>query len=217
MKTGTWMAGNVINCCMKRYLVTLSLLFLLIGFSFGQTGKSINVYFLYGSRPALFHKNHEARYLGGKHGGHVTIGFDTLVIGFVPYKGFHVFAHRKHFKSTFRIEEIHQFLNDTFGSKYATFEIAVTDSQYGILTGVLTKYLNKNPPYDYAFLGMRCASATYDILSQMGIFEEKSRFSNIISNFYPKKLRRKMFSLAKINNYKVKTKKGRSSRKWEND
>jgi len=175
----------------------------------------MKVYFLYGSRPAYGFRGQEHRVFGGIHGGHVTIGFDNLNVGFVPHHGFHVFAHRRNYKSIFFPEDIHKFLSDTIGAKYATFEIPLTDSQYLKLKKIEYNYLFVKTPYDYAFIGMRCASSTYDILSQIGIFEPKSRVVNIFSNFYPKKLRKKMFLLAKKNNYKVTVHNGRPSRKWE--
>lgn len=185
--------------------------------TFGQATHSINVYFLYGSKPAPCCKKEESKYFGGIHGGHVSISFDTAVVGFTRFNGFHIFSHKKNIKGVYTYKGIGSFLQDTIGEKYTTFQLSLTDSLYNKLQTVINKYLFTKTPYDYAFFGIRCAAASYDILSQIGIFKIKSRCCNIISNFYPKKLRRKMFRLADKYGYKVTRQIGRSSRKWEND
>lgn len=78
------------------------------------------------------------------------------------------------------------------------------------------KYLEKSP-YDYAFFGMRCASAAYDVLGQLEIVKPHSNFSTVCKNFYPKKLRKKLLRLAKHNSWKITRKPGRPSRKWEKE
>ncbi len=65
--------------------------------------------------------------------------------------------------------------------------------------------------------GMRCAAATYEILGQLDIVKDKSRFGNIVSHFYPKPLRKKMFRIARQRGYKVTSQPGRTTRKWERD
>jgi hypothetical protein len=50
----------------------------------------------------------------------------------------------------------------------AVFVIPVTAAQKKILDSLAGQY-TREPPYDYAFLGMRCASATYDVLQAAGI------------------------------------------------
>lgn len=187
------------------------------GFSFGQDTNKIKVYFLYGSKPASGHKKVEPYYFGGKHGGHVSIGIDTAIVSFTNVNGFHIFAHREKLKGIYIYESLKGFLKDTAKCKYTIFEIPLMDSQYVKLKKVVLNYSNGKAPYDYAFFGMRCASATYDILSQIGLFKPKSRVGTIISNFYPKMLRKKMFRLAKKNNYTVTSYKGRKTRKWEYD
>lgn len=181
-----------------------------------QDSLSIQVYFLYGSVPAKGYKDKEPILFGGIHGGHVTIGVQNLVVGFVPYNGFHYINHKYDFCSNFHHQLKKEFLQDTVANKYVTFEIPVSDSQFRQLKKIISDYI-AHSPYDYAFLGMRCASAAYDILSQVGIFEKKSKWGNIFSNFYPKKLRKKMFLLATQKNYKVTYNAGRHSRRWEKD
>jgi hypothetical protein len=202
---------------MKQRLILFFLALLLFSFSFGQNEKTIMVYFLYGSKPAIGQKQNEHKYFGGIHGGHVSIGIDTAVVGFTKNNGFHIFAHRKNIKGIYKSEGLSIFKKDSATCKYTSFEISVADSQYVKLKKVINNYLFVQAPYDYAFIGMRCASAAYDLLSQINLFKKKSKFGNIISNFYPKKLRKKMFKLAQKNNYKIITQQGRTSRKWEKD
>ena len=194
------------------YIILLCLAFL----SKAQDSLTIQVYFLYGSSPAKGYKDKEPILFGGIHGGHVTIGIQNLVVGFVPNNGFHYINHKYNFCSTFHHQLKKEFVFDTVGNKYVTFEIPVSDSQFGQLKKILSDYI-AHSPYDYAFLGMRCASATYDILSKIGIVEKRSNWGNIFSNFYPKKLRKKMFILAAKHNYKITYNAGRKSRKWEKD
>jgi len=202
---------------LKFFLLSLLISFFILTALFGQDITVIKVNFLYGSKPDRHYKNKEIKYFGGLHGGHVSIGIDTTVVGFGRYNGFHIFSHKHNMKGIFKIESINCFMQDTVYCKYTTFQIALKDSQYYKLKTVINNYLYTKTPYDYAFFGMRCASAAYDILSQIGIFEIKSRWGNILSNFYPKLLRKKMFTLSEQNNYIVTKQPGRISRKWEND
>jgi hypothetical protein len=108
------------------------------------------------------------------------------------------------------------FVNDTASYKYTTFEIPITNEQYNKLNLIINNYLVKTP-YDYAFFGMRCTAAAYDVLSQIGIFKTKTRIRNICSNFYPRLLRRKMFRLAHQKQFKIESHPGRKTRVWEID
>jgi hypothetical protein len=200
---------------MKSFCVIL-LCFVLSCNTFGQTEHVLKVLFRYGSRPARGYENVEREDFGGIHGGHVCIGIDSIVVGFDSPVGFHVFPRKKNLKGVYIREDECDFMQDTIKKKYAIVEIPISWEQYVNLQKIISGYLNKTP-YDYAFFGMRCASATYDILSQIGIFKQKSRAGNIISNFYPKLFRRKVLHLAKQNNYKTTKLKGRKTRVWEDD
>ena len=202
---------------MKIFLTFLMIQTLLITALFGQNQHTIKVYFKYGSKPARHFKKTEEKYFGGIHGGHVSIGVDTAVIGFSFYYGYHIFPNNKKLNGVYNFEGIHKFRKDTVGFKYTTFQISLTDTQYYKLNTIFNNYLFLRTPYDYALFGMRCAAAAYDVLSQIGIFKVRSRCCNIISNFYPKLLRKKMFKLAKKNNYTILKHAGRTSRKWERD
>ena len=198
---------------------TLRLTFLLIFISSLATGQSdhiLKVLFRYGSRPAAGFEKTEHDDFGGIHGGHVCLGIDSAVIGFDSPKGFNIFPNENNIRGCWECEEEIEYMKDTISKKYAIVYIPITDKQYQQLNSILAEYLN-NPPYDYAFFGMRCASATYDVLSQIGILKQKSYLGNVFSIFYPRMLRHKVFHLARENNYKIIKLKGRKSREWEED
>jgi hypothetical protein len=200
---------------MNKLILTILICFK-ICLAEGQQEHILKVLFRYGSRPARGYEQVEHPDFGGIHGGHVCLAIDSVVVGFDSPKGFHIFPRKKNLKGVFVREIEREYMQDTIKKKYAIVEIPITDDQYRTLYNVIDGYL-KNTPYDYAFFGMRCASATYDMLSQIGIMKPRSNFRNVISNFYPKLLRRKLFHLAKKNNYKVIKLKGRKTRTWEED
>lgn len=177
---------------------------------------TIKIHFLYGSKPAHGHRKTEKRWFGGKHGGHVTLQMGDSIIGFNPFFKYHVFPHKKNRSSAWANQEHSDFVRDSLKHKYTSVEIPVTAEQYLQLKSVADNYLAKTP-YDYAFLGMRCAAATYDLLGQIGVVDDYTKFRNTFSNFYPKKLRKKIFKLALEKDFKVTFHKGTYTRKWEKD
>lgn len=176
----------------------------------------IKIHFLYGSKPAKGYKNTEPKYFGGLHGGHISIEVDSIDYGFEPLDGFHLFPHQKHLKSHFVCQKIQQKPKYDRDKKLTTVYVPLTPEQYTQLTKIHQEYC-QNSPYDYAFFGMRCASATREILSDIGILKRKKRLFNIITTFYPKKLRVQILELAEQNHYIINRQKGKLSRKWEKD
>ncbi len=197
-----------------RVLFLLILLLFTVS-SFGQT-KSINVYFLYGSKPAKGFERIEKKRFGGINGGHVSIGVDKEIIGFGPVGKFHIFPKKNQWHSGFRTESLASFMNDTVGDKYTVITIPVTNDQYKKLKDIHNGYCSA-PPYDYAFMGMRCAAASYDVLSQIGLLKTKKKTGIVTRYFYPRRLRHKMLREAKEKGYKVHQQPGYKSRKWERD
>jgi hypothetical protein len=203
---------------MKKFL---TLLLLLITFSSakGQTDSAhiIKVHFLYGSKPLKKYKNiTEMNYFGGIHGGHVSIEVDSLDYGFSPSGKVHIFSRDRKPHSQFTGKHTHNQPPYAKGNKVVTFIIPVSTEQYNEIKKIQASYCSK-PPYDYAFFGMRCAASSQDILSRIGIVKERKRLRNIYTTFYPKKLRHRMFKLAKKNNYTIIKQDGRPTRKWEKD
>lgn len=176
-------------------------------------GDTIKVHFLYGSKPAKEHKNSESKHFGGLKGGHVNIESAGRILDFMP-GNCPLFPSRKNPTGGFRIN--HSVYWDTATNKWATILVPITKSQMKSLDSLYDLYSAKTP-YDYAVFGMRCAAASYDVLSKIGLFEELSNGKNVVKHFYPKLLRKRMFKWAKANNYTITTNIGRVSRKWESD
>jgi hypothetical protein len=202
---------------MKIFLAIILTLILSCYHSQADTSHLIKVNFLYGSRPLRKYRSIEPKYFGGMHGGHVTIQVDNKDYGFEPSKRpVHIFPHKKQ-RAAFRdttLENNHPRYGP--GNKTVTFYIPLTQKQYEIINSIHECY-KEACPYDYAFFGMRCASTTEEILSKTGVLKKKKRFINVISTFYPKRLRKRMFRIAEKNNYKVIRTAGRPTRKWESD
>lgn len=176
----------------------------------------IKVHFLYGSRPAHNSEIKEFRYFGGIHGGHVSIEIDSIDYGFAHKGRFHIFAHKNNLHSKYDSKNTGgkpAYMSDC---KFVTFYIPVTYEKYERAKEILRSYCN-NAPYDYAFFGMRCASSIHEILGQLGILERKNNFNYAVLSFYPKKLRTRLFILAKENQMQFYIQEGSFTRKWEKD
>jgi hypothetical protein len=170
--------------------------------------------FLYGSKPAKGFKQTEEKRFGGIKGGHVNITLDGRVLDFVPNGRCHLFSRNKKPHGGFYINS--QVWWDTLTEKSAYIEVPVTRQQADSLNKIFEQFAAATP-YDYAVFGHRCASATYHVLSRVGILKRKSTFGNVMGNFYPKLLRRKLFKWAAKRGYFVKKFKGSPKRKWERD
>ena len=64
---------------------------------------------------------------------------------------------------------------------------------------------------------MRCAAASYDVLSEIGLFKKIRNENNVMQHFYPKLVRKKIYRWARESDYRIVSHEGRSSRKWESD
>lgn len=195
---------------MKLFLF-ITILFL---FHTAHAQKHVTIHFLYGSTPANGYAHVEKKRFGGKKGGHVTIEAGDSIIGFQPKGNCHIIAKNNLRNGYFRADDKQKWVADTVGNKYTSVIIPVTDTQYAILTATMNNYI-EDCPYDYAFLGMRCAAATSDVLEQIGILDKKSRTAKWTSNFYPQLFRRQMLKLAEEKNYTVVKHEGRNTRNWE--
>lgn len=196
--------------------ILLSILFILfLQFGFAQTDSNyIRINFLYGSKPAKGFKAIEHKRFGGIKGGHVNIQVDGKCLDFGPNGNCHVFPTKKNPCGNFRISESLRW--DSIKERSAYIVVPVTKKQKDSLEKIFANYTAK-APIDYAVFGFRCASATYRVLSYIGITHKMSRLANIVSHFYPKLLRKKLYRWAKENNYFVKKNKGSNSRVWESD
>ncbi|MCX6188630.1 MAG: hypothetical protein NTW54_03330 [Bacteroidetes bacterium] len=103
---------------------------------------------------------------------------------------------------------------DTIGNQYATVMLPLSSEQFRKLKSIEAAYCAKDP-YDYAFLGMRCASSMDDVCAQLGLFKPRSRWGMIVTNFYPKRFRIRLFKLASRNQWEIIGHAGSASRRWE--
>ena len=203
---------------------------------------TIRVLCLYGSIPANGFMGKEPMYGPNSilnrtvrlRAGHVGVEYEPdKVLSFQPvhYDGIahagHFFSssRAKNFNSCFRIFSEHRMWN-VLGNYYdnidslrrVVFVIPITKTQKRTLDS-LAKTYTRATPYDYAFLGMRCASATYDVLRIAGIVTECK--DNIwYKVFTPQDFRWLLYReylRNKDKGWSLHTCKGSRSRKWDND
>lgn len=200
--------------------ISLAILFIIL-FTFCKANDTlfIKVHFLYGSKSKKEHKATEGKWFGGLHGGHVGIEYEpNKIIDFVPSGKFHYIEKPDKRHSAFVGNDTVSFWQ-TFGGnsedmKKMTVVIPISLIQKKKLDSIVKAYYNETP-YDYAFIGMRCAAASYDILSQLEITKEYKKQKTFRKNFYPKRTRKKLVKLANQNNWKIIRKEGSKTRKWE--
>ncbi|MCB0738755.1 MAG: hypothetical protein KDC92_14670 [Bacteroidetes bacterium] len=182
---------------------------------------TIGVHFLYGSKPAKAFQDVERKWFGGILGGHVGIASTpNEIVNFLPNGNFHYLSSKTELNSQFVVSDsiqFYQILGGSFTSaQRTTIHIPVTAKQKEQLDSIHHEYLS-NSPYDYAFIGMRCGSATYDVLAQLGIVRKMSKWKMALTIFYPRKLRHRLLRKAKKNNWRVCHYQGTHRRQWEED
>jgi hypothetical protein len=162
-----------------------------------QQGDSIKLHFLYGSVPAKGHKKVEKKHFGGIKGGHVNIEANGRVLDFLPGNCPILPENRKP-TGGFKINR--SLYWDTATTRWLTIQIPVTREQLLQIEALFDVY-SEETPYDYAVFGVRCAAATYDVLSAIGIVKKLPLKDTIIRNFNLKLLRKRMAELASEDNY----------------
>ena len=178
------------------------------------------VHFLYGSRPVQKYKFMENYWFGGKLGGHVGIEIDSnKILNFVHQGSFHLLSSRN--KHSHYIISSRSGFNSILGGdsnkvKTVTILIPVKEEQQKKLDSIAKTYLAESP-YDYAFLGMRCGAASYELLAQLGILPEYSRSKTSLKIFYPKILRKQLLRKARENGWQTIRENGSDRRVWEKD
>ena len=196
----------------------LVFLFLFLShFLFASDSVFVKVHFVYGSKPKTAFKKVEKKQFGGIHGGHVYMEFNDKIISYGTNNGkWHIFPHKSRSAGKYRIDKDLKWHGDTGALKITTVIIPITKMQLDKFREAEQMYFSKTP-YDYAFLGMRCAAGAYDFLSKAEVCKPKSRFVIISKNFYPKRLRVKLLKRAQKENWQVLRQEGRNTRKWERD
>jgi len=188
---------------------------------FSQDSFYIKVHFLYGSKPKRAFKATEPKWFGGKLGGHVGIESNSnRILNFVPKGTFHVFSNNKNRHSGYAEHTGHAFYGILGGNpdsvKKTIVLVPVSLQQKRMFDSIATCYL-ANTPYDYAFFGMRCGAATYEVLAQLGILKKYTNRKTYRKIFYPKKLRKRLLKKAMQEGWTVIKQQGSCKRKWERD
>ena len=181
--------------------------------AFGQPDTAY-LHFQYGSRPAKGYKSTEKIWFGGLKGGHVSLEIDGVVLDFLPGKN-PLFPHNKKPSGGYKLNQ-GLYWNAANDNKRSVVCIPITAEQKTALAQVFQQW-GTQTPYDYAIFGMRCAAATYDVLSEAGIVKPLRNENNIIRHFYPKLLRKRIYKWAKEKGWPIRYYEGKVSRKWESD
>lgn len=203
---------------------------------------SIRILCLYGSIPAKGFEHKETFYgpnnlfnrMAKMHGGHVSIEYaPDKALSFQPinYTGIARSGHltnranRKNYNSCFRIYTAHRaftvlgnYYNNIDSLRRATFVIPITAAQKHYLDSIAEAYVRQTP-YDYSFLGMRCASASYEVLASAGIVTRYKRnfWYNIFTTRRFRYVLYQEYLKNKDKGWRLYTCKGSQSRDWEKD
>ena len=181
----------------------------------------LKVHFLYGSKPKKEFRDSEQKWFGGILGGHVGIELEEgRIVNFLPSGKFHLIARKNQRHSRYSIHSSNAFYS-MFGTrgdsvKRAIVYIPISQEQKKLFDSISTAYL-KETPYDYAFIGMRCGSAAYEILAQLDILPSYGHKRTYRKIFYPKKLRKRLYKKAVENGWRITREDGTVRRKWEQD
>lgn len=181
----------------------------------------LRVHFLYGSKPSPRYKFIEPTWFGGRMGGHVGIGIDSShILNFVHRGSFHLITSKQNKHSCYILSTPSKFYSILGGDcrkvKTLTIFIPIKEGQIQKLDSISKAYLTE-PPYDYAFLGMRCGAASYDLLAQLEILPRYSYRKTSLKIFYPKLLRRQLLQIAEQNGWQMIRQEGSDHRMWETD
>lgn len=181
----------------------------------------IRVHFLHGSKPKRKFRHEEDRWFGGVLGGHAGVEIErNRVLNFMPKARFHIFAKPRIINSRYTVHDtvsFYQILSNRPGAvKKTIITIPINQRQKEALDSLGAVYLSQCP-YDYAFFGMRCGAAAYDVLAAAGIVP-KYRFAKTWRRaFYPRKLRRRLERGAASKGYRLYKEPGSKRRRWERD
>jgi hypothetical protein len=202
----------------------LWLFILLLSFSshvFSQTTSYLKIHFLYGSKPKREYRDTEKKWFGGVLGGHCGIEADSgEIISFFRRGEFHMIAKKNNRQSRYVTHSYDRFYSIFGGSpeskKRAVVHVPVTAEQKHRFDSIISAY-RQETPYDYAFIGMRCGSAAYEILGQLDLLPAYGYKRTYWKIFYPRRLRRPLQAKAKENNWTVEVYDGSATRRWEKD
>ena len=180
--------------------------------------KKINVHFFHGYVIKKPFRNTEEPIRGGFLGGHVYFQLKNHVYGFEPINNdkFHVVPriHPKRFNSNLKKEHVNDWLRFYEQYKFTSIEVLVSQTRFIYLKNILKKY-KILPPYDYALLGVRCASFTHYLLTKCGVCRSAGIIDSIIRFPYPRKLRFNLLRKALKQGWRISETTGTNTRIWE--
>ena len=142
-----------------------------------------------------------------------------------PFHAGHIFNHRRHPNSLFRAVSVNRMwymlphhYPDLDSLRRVVFVIPVKSGQRRVIDSLALAYLARTP-YDYAFLGMRCASASYQILAYAGVATEYRRglWHRIFSTRKFRYALYKEYLRRRSEGWRMYTWKGSVSREWDKD
>lgn len=202
-------------------ICVLIILFLSLQLKADQDSVYIKVHFLHGSKPKKEFKKTEDKWFGGILGGHVGVEYEhDKIFNFIPKSRFHLFSNRNLINSAFTTHDsvsFYSLLGANPDSVKRTIIVIKISGAQKIKLDSLVKAYRKRPPYDYAFFGMRCGAAAYDVLAQIGVVYKYNFKKTWRKIFYPRKLRRRLEFYAKEMNFTVIKTEGSKKRIWEKD
>ncbi|MDP2388065.1 MAG: hypothetical protein Q8M29_16945 [Bacteroidota bacterium] len=181
----------------------------------------IRIHFLHGSKPKREFRHEEDRWFGGVLGGHAGIEISpNKILNFQPKSRPHLFSKRSIINSKFSFHDTISFYEILGGKsdsvKKTIISIKISAKQKNVLDSIVLAY-TKRCPYDYAFFGMRCGSAVYDVLAQTGVVRKLPFKKTWRRIFYPRKLRR-LLEYGNITGFvSIRKENGSKKRKWEKD
>jgi hypothetical protein len=203
-------------CVNTLIMKLLTLLFLLVSScSFAQDSLFVTVHVIYGSKPLV---KEESKWFGGRWGGHIGLEVSPgKVVHFFGSGRFRTFEGKAD-PGVFAISTVEDFYCtfDCDSSRRMAVKIPVAATQYAQLDSIVNSY-HENPPYAYAFFGMRCTSACYHLLSWADAVPDHKKGKMVRKFFYPRKLRRYLIRKSKKKGWEITYTKGRKTRKWDHD
>ena len=176
----------------------------------------VTLHCIHGSLPKQWWKEKSMR-LGGLLWGHVEIQIDDKVYGFeyVDKKNVHIFPRKKSkYNAKFTLKTLAERQTETQDEKITSVTFSTSSEQKYLLTEIYTRYLRCSP-YDYAFLGTRCALSACEILQEVAILPHRPHWYNVLLAFSPSLWRKQLCTYAKKHHLLIERQKGSPLKIWE--
>ena len=201
-----------------RTVFLLGALLIIFPSANAQAPEILEVHFAYGYKGDY----------GGIHGGHVSVTFRGIEYGFFNQRAIYRYFPKKDkskYLGAWRHSRINVYRRKN-GDRYLIIKIPITPDQAAQFEQFVAdefraedKEGNMSTRYDYAVFGYRCASATYDILGEMGLeaTPPRSRTREMYQFFYPKRLRSYLVKKAVKENWEMIRIDESNEKKFEGD